>query len=416
VTPADSYQLPSDLAAVYTDAESTVLMLNRFYFSTSAPAPGADPSYSAVANSYGVNQTITPNASPSSIDFYAVNGQYQPTLTIEAGRAHLLRFIHGAGYGIIQLSLVNATDCEMRLLARDGVFHTTPYLQLDTIVMMQGSRSDVAIRCSSSGVRTIQIRPNSAYNTLLSTGNQYTQDNLFTIDVQPRQQAATSIPTSQATFPAYLTALTTAIVSPPKQGVSSIVLTAGNGQFSINQVPFPGWDANQYVEQLCVNEVYQFNVPAPGGRPTKKRQPQAAPPHPYHQHVNHAQVMNNPDVTGAVVRQYEWRDVIPSLGVTFRFNTTEFAGKVVLHCHILQHEDNGMMGLFLVSSCATNTTATAATTGPASSTTAATSTSSATASEDATDLTTEASALSHSWIIYPPYLFIAIVMYLGSQF
>ncbi|HEY9818270.1 MAG TPA: hypothetical protein V6D20_21055 [Candidatus Obscuribacterales bacterium] len=35
----------------------------------------------------------------------------------------------------------------MLLLARDGIFQSTPYLELEYIKMQQANRADVAIRC-----------------------------------------------------------------------------------------------------------------------------------------------------------------------------------------------------------------------------------------------------------------------------
>jgi len=262
--------------------------------------------------------------------------------------------IHGAGYGFIQLTMVNAADCQMQLIARDGVFHYTPYIQIDTIVMVQGSRSDVAIKCSTPGIRTFQIKPNNAFDKLLSTINPYSQDQVFYIDVQAGNTTTQrDFPTSQAPLPTYLNTLQNAQVSKGKKGLTRITLAQElNGKFAINKIQFPGWEAQEYIEELCVNHVYEFITDPPQLTLPMLRQPKnPVPPHPYHQHINHLQIYDNTDPTGTIVRQHEWRDVIPALqnfGVTFRFNATEYTGKVVVHCHILEHEDGGMMGLFLI--------------------------------------------------------------------
>lgn len=71
--------------------------------------------------------------------------------------------------------------------------------------------------------------------------------------------------------------------------------------------------------------------------------------HPFHIHVNPFQVDRmEPDATGAIVRRTVWKDTIMAFQNTLpplRMRYTRFTGKFVLHCHILQHEDQGMMQL-----------------------------------------------------------------------
>lgn len=68
--------------------------------------------------------------------------------------------------------------------------------------------------------------------------------------------------------------------------------------------------------------------------------------HPFHIHVNPFQVdRSEPNASGIIVRKTLWKDTIlvkdtlPPL----RMRYVRFTGKFVLHCHILQHEDKGMM-------------------------------------------------------------------------
>jgi FtsP/CotA-like multicopper oxidase with cupredoxin domain len=71
--------------------------------------------------------------------------------------------------------------------------------------------------------------------------------------------------------------------------------------------------------------------------------------HPFHIHVNPFQVdRTEPDATGAIVRRTVWKDTILAFKDTLpplRTRYLRFTGKFVLHCHILQHEDQGMMQL-----------------------------------------------------------------------
>jgi FtsP/CotA-like multicopper oxidase with cupredoxin domain len=81
-------------------------------------------------------------------------------------------------------------------------------------------------------------------------------------------------------------------------------------------------------------------------------------PHPFHIHVNPFQLMRpEPGPDGKLAKQADgnpilmpiWKDTIslPSNGtaVKIRSRYLRFNGKFVLHCHILDHEDQGMMAL-----------------------------------------------------------------------
>jgi len=73
--------------------------------------------------------------------------------------------------------------------------------------------------------------------------------------------------------------------------------------------------------------------------------------HPYHQHINPFQISSFRQGkwnSGAdVARECEWRDTIPgSENIIIVFTPRVYTGDVVVHCHLIQHEDHGMMGLY----------------------------------------------------------------------
>ncbi len=72
---------------------------------------------------------------------------------------------------------------------------------------------------------------------------------------------------------------------------------------------------------------------------------QASMDHPFHLHTNRFQVVernNQPETLLA------WKDTVGLKGyetVTLRVRFEDFIGRTVYHCHILDHEDQGMMGI-----------------------------------------------------------------------
>lgn len=71
--------------------------------------------------------------------------------------------------------------------------------------------------------------------------------------------------------------------------------------------------------------------------------------HPFHLHTNRFQVMSR---NGRPERFPTWKDTIAVGGyesVTIRVRFEDFTGRTVYHCHILDHEDQGMMGILEIS-------------------------------------------------------------------
>jgi hypothetical protein len=62
--------------------------------------------------------------------------------------------------------------------------------------------------------------------------------------------------------------------------------------------------------------------------------------HPFHIHTNHFQLISHGSDDLYTVG--DWFDTVPADGV-IRFHTDRFTGTLVMHCHRLEHEDQGMM-------------------------------------------------------------------------
>ncbi len=82
-------------------------------------------------------------------DVYLVNGQYQPIVNVTSKQTSVIRILHASGARTLVLTMSNNTNnmCNMTLLARDGIFQNTPYLNLSVIPLLPGSRVLVAIYC-----------------------------------------------------------------------------------------------------------------------------------------------------------------------------------------------------------------------------------------------------------------------------
>jgi FtsP/CotA-like multicopper oxidase with cupredoxin domain len=112
-------------------------------------------------------------------------------------------------------------------------------------------------------------------------------------------------------------------------GVSDVKGFFKDTEFTINGQPFdPGRD--DVVAKLGAAEEWTLVNTTPF-------------PHPLHIHVNPFQVI---DVNGVPDPRKPWLDTVPvpaAGSVTFRTRFTDFTGRYVMHCHILPHEDTGMI-------------------------------------------------------------------------
>jgi FtsP/CotA-like multicopper oxidase with cupredoxin domain len=70
--------------------------------------------------------------------------------------------------------------------------------------------------------------------------------------------------------------------------------------------------------------------------------------HPFHIHVNHFEVIsvNGTAVPAPLILDTVWVPMHSTVVIRMKFN--EWKGKSVFHCHILPHEDTGMMQNFLI--------------------------------------------------------------------
>lgn len=111
--------------------------------------------------------------------------------------------------------------------------------------------------------------------------------------------------------------------------------SALQGQFTINGKAF---DPNRIDTAAKLNDVEEWTI-----------HNQSTMAHPFHLHVWPMQLVS---VNGTDVGPVRYQDVvnIPAKGyVTLRVHFANFAGTSVYHCHILDHEDLGMMALIQVS-------------------------------------------------------------------
>jgi FtsP/CotA-like multicopper oxidase with cupredoxin domain len=202
-------------------------------------------------------------------------------------------------------------NCEVALLARDGVWRTTaPRVLATRFVRLTGaSRADLAVRCSNDS--TLMINNVPIASVLVDGAGDTT--------VGPWSDGATGT-TWSATRPDYLRDL---------RGETSVHNeTLSMLARSINGTPF---DPDVPTFTLPADQVQNWTL-------------NAANIHPFHLHVYHVQSQN---CTGAYEPGEYFDTIANACTVRFDLNaatSSVYEGRTILHCHILDHEDLGAMG------------------------------------------------------------------------
>ncbi|XP_066264447.1 multicopper oxidase mco-like [Branchiostoma lanceolatum] len=358
---------------------------------------GEDETFASVQTDIGdpftVDNTVTTSAGLTLLSYltdqqtgvsaYMVNGQVRPVITMQPGEIRRFRMVNAGLSGMLLLTI---TGCEITILAYDGVYVDTPYSQ-DFIFIPTGGRCDAAVRCSTAGTYEIRSGDDSAHKPSIGNTDIY-EGVIATIEVTG-SAVSMNFPTTTPAKPFYLRDLQTV----PDSAIGGRYVVELGPTSYINREKFT--NATYYRYNFDVDTIQEWIF----------SNTEQADGHPLHMHVTHFQVIsyntyNGPttvqdagdggdgafayyDLNGNMCDQQhkdfdatainagpitvdttylghdtndrnlagyarigEFRDVLlipPLASVKVRFRATDYTGPYVLHCHILNHEDEGMM-------------------------------------------------------------------------
>lgn len=205
------------------------------------------------------------------------------------------------------------SECEVALMARDGVWRTEAPLDLasNSITITGASRADLAVRCGSdSGITIDGTQVAGIFVDGVSDGG-------------PHPYNADGFSTWSARRPDYLRDL----LNETPTNFQKISM----GARTINGSKFDHYNANF---DLAAGHIQQWNI-------------KGAQQHPFHLHIYHLQMVNN---CGNYERGEYYDVVATNCDVRFDLSSDPdsgayaYGGRTIMHCHILSHEDQGAMG------------------------------------------------------------------------
>jgi hypothetical protein len=301
-----------------------------------------------------------------------VNGQYKPKLAIKSGQWYRLRMIFSAVELGIQAYPLFGVDvqCEMKLLAKDGIYlHETPRA-IDKVHLASGNRADVALRCKCIGKQSCSTHLVSAATKpgqdkdkdLLESiadavlgADKVIVQYLLRLDIEDGTPAP-ALPLFKVKRPCYLADLRSVAVPKSNQGRIELM---NPGDWKLQYAPslFGGSATGQSMlmmnekpmATINVGEVYEWYLRGPQNTIFKDNNQEGLSNHPFHLHVIPYQIASI-ESEDAYFQPGDWHDTLlhPSGQAMVKLQTDRFTGHMIMHCHILDHEDLGMMSHMMV--------------------------------------------------------------------
>ena len=250
-------------------------------------------------------------------DVLFVNGRTLPALSIRPGELMRLRFINAAAARVLKLSVPGQ---KLVHVADDGGLFEKPR-EVDDLLLANSERVEVLVRGGAPGSRAmLRTLPYDRYDTQTRPKDWDQPRDLVEI------RTSTDPPVPTAAIPATMR-IVRAIDRRVIAARRTIVFAQGminNKQMDMKRVDIRS--------RLGTTEIWQIeNV--------------VGMDHPFHLHGFQFQVL---DRDGVPEPYLSWKDSVnvpkhSKVRIVVKFD--DFPGKWMFHCHILDHEDMGMMGI-----------------------------------------------------------------------
>lgn len=250
-----------------------------------------------------------------------VNGQVMPTINIRSGEVQRWRVINASAARIYRLAVPGQT---LLHVGDDGGLFEHP-VPVSDILVASSERVELLVRGTGQpgSQTTLQTLPYDRFAPQTRPSDWNTAHSLLTL------RYSDTAPTATVTLPAALRKIPV-LDTTKATATHVIVLTQGmiNGHAM-------DMDRVEVHARIGTTEIWQLeNV--------------VDMDHPFHLHGFQFQVL---DRNGVPEPYRSWKDVVNvprHETVRFAVRYTDFPGKWMFHCHILAHEDQGMMAVLEV--------------------------------------------------------------------
>lgn len=261
-------------------------------------------------------------------DVVLVNGQALPTLVASPGERERWRIVNACASRYLRLRLDGQ---RMSLLGIDGSRYAEPR-ELDEVVLLPGNRADVVVTTAAgeSVLRTLPFDRGSMgmMGAPLSAAQGADLARLSVSGAAGEPGAALPSSSPRDLRTEEVTGRRTVTLAMGGMGMG------GGMAFTIDG---RGFDHDRTDIEVASGAIEEWTIVNT-----------STMDHPFHLHVWPMQLV---EIDGAPVDRVDARDVVPVPAggrAVVRIAFEGIAGRTVYHCHILDHEDQGMMGVIRV--------------------------------------------------------------------
>jgi bilirubin oxidase len=251
---------------------------------------------------------------------FFVNGQVMPTISIRSGEIQRWRIINSSAGRIFRVALAGQT---MLQVGTDGGLFEKP-IEVKDLVLATGERAELLVKGGAPGTRLrLQNLPYDRYSPQTRPADWSITRDLLTVETSHEPAIVSpNIPTSLRKVIALDTTKVTA--------VRTIVF--GQGIINGHTMDMSRIDVSTHVGATEIWEIANI----------------VGMDHPFHLHGFQFQVLDRDGVPEPFVA---WKDMLnipkhTTARIIVRYD--DYPGKWMFHCHILDHEDHGMMGVLEV--------------------------------------------------------------------
>ena len=264
-------------------------------------------------------------------NYLLVNGQHRPVLSIDPGQSQRWRILNATNARYLRLALTGHT---MTLIGTDGGLLRAPVPGLDEILLAPAERVEVVVTANlaSPGSAVLQSLPYDRGGMGMMGPSSATIP-LLTVNYTTATRAAIALPST-------LNAI--ADLGVPTQS-KRLVFSSGMGMGGMGGgmmsflIDGKSFDPARIDLTSRLNEIEQWTI-----------ENRSSMDHPFHLHGTQFQVVSRTRNGTTTAEPFvAWRDTVNVAAfetVTLKVVQRQL-GKRMYHCHILEHESQGMMGV-----------------------------------------------------------------------
>ncbi len=265
-----------------------------------------------------------------------INGIQHPVITMRPGEVQNWRVVNACNYRVVPLYLEGHG-----LTQYDFDGNPLPaFRRTSGIKLAPGNRASFLVRAGTPGLYFLKAAATSGPGTTVAYG-----ETTLAVVLVAGAPVSMELPAGALPLPASLAPIADGEIT----GRRSLVMNEYAGGYPDAYLGVGlmfdnrRFDADRIDHHVRLGAVEEWTVsvaPVSPGETTA---------HPFHIHTNPIYVTR---VNGQPLATPYWCDtaLVEGLGsITFRTRFTDFTGRMVLHCHILSHEDLGMMQLIEIS-------------------------------------------------------------------